>query len=208
MFIKVFVDEKPIYLADHDNNRLQQKIEEGFSFYDNNTNIKYNEVVNELRDTEKAGAVILQKDFNVLKKSFFDFFDIIEAGGGIVQNEDKDLLFIFRRDKWDLPKGKLETGERIEVCAEREIEEETGVTQLTLKRKIGETYHIYSEKGNDILKISHWFYFTCLSEQNMVAQTEEDIVEVKWIATKDIKTPMANTYNNIKEILGVFFDTP
>ncbi len=208
MFIKVFVDEKPIYLADHDNNRLQQKIEEGFSFYDNNTNIKYNEVVNELRDTEKAGAVILQKDFNVLKKSFFDFFEIIEAGGGIVQNEDKDLLFIFRRNKWDLPKGKLETGERIEVCAEREIEEETGVTQLTLKRKIGETYHIYSEKGNDILKISHWFYFTCLSEQNMVAQTEEDIVEVKWIATKDIKTPMANTYNNIKEILGVFFDTP
>ena len=153
-------------------------------------------------------VVVLQKDFEKLKSSFFKQFEIIEAAGGIVQNDDKAILFIFRRGKWDLPKGKLEKGETIEFCAEREIEEETGLKQLTLHKKVGETYHIYNENGKDILKISHWFYFTSAGTKKTVPQVEEDIEEVKWVSTRNIKEPMANTYKNIKDILTVFFDTP
>jgi 8-oxo-dGTP pyrophosphatase MutT (NUDIX family) len=208
MILKIYVNEKPIILADKDNNRLQHKIDDGFLFFDGNTNVDFSKIVNDLKNGETKGVVILQKELNELKKSFFDSFEIIEAAGGIVLNELKELLFIYRNGKWDIPKGKLETGETVEYCAKREVEEETGVSNLNFKRKIGETYHIYTEKGKNILKVCYWFYFTCDGVHNIAAQEEEGITEVKWIATKDIKKPMENTYENIKNILSTFFDTP
>ncbi len=204
MYIKIFVNEKPIYLADHSNNILQHKINEGHLFYDNNTNLNYKDIVQQLTKPNTSGIVILDKNLQQLLSEFQAAFKVIEAGGGIVQNQENEILFIYRRQKWDLPKGKLEKGETIETCAQREVEEETGVTNLTLKNKIGETYHIYQEKGEQIFKISHWFYFTCPSNQNTLAQTEEDITEVKWISPQDIEKPLQNTFQNINEIVGKF----
>jgi 8-oxo-dGTP pyrophosphatase MutT (NUDIX family) len=60
----------------------------------------------------------------------------IVAAGGLVFNENKELLMIYRRSKWDLPKGKLDEGETIEECAIREVEEETGVQQIILGKLI------------------------------------------------------------------------
>ena len=207
MYLKIFINEKPIYLADKNNNNLQYLINEDVDFYDNNTNINYNNIVKKLQETEKKGAVIIDKNLNELKNDFFKAFHIIEAGGGIVQNEQNEILFIYRLGKWDLPKGKLEVGETIEHCAQREVEEETSVTNLALKTKIGETYHIYKIKEENILKISHWFHFTCPTLQTTTPQTEEDITEIKWIAPKDFKIPLSNTYNNIKEITYKFLST-
>jgi ADP-ribose pyrophosphatase YjhB (NUDIX family) len=208
MLIKIFINEKPIYLIDEVTNNLKELSVKEDTFFVENKQVVVESLLEKLNSVKYSMAILMSKNLDRLKTDFFSHFAIIEAAGGIVQNENKDILFIFRRNKWDLPKGKLEQGETIETCAEREIEEETGITQLTLKRKIGETYHIYKERGKTILKISHWFYFTCPSNQQMIAQTEEDIEEVKWIATQDIKEPMENTYKNIKEILRTFFDTP
>ena len=58
----------------------------------------------------------------------------IQAGGGLVENEKGEILFMFRRGKWDLPKGKLDPGESLENCALREVKEETGIRILELKR--------------------------------------------------------------------------
>jgi 8-oxo-(d)GTP phosphatase len=207
MYNKVFVNEKPIYLADHNKNNLQDKINQGFIFYDNNTNLNYLDIVSQLSHPHVAGIVILQKNAEQLLAEFKTSFKIIEAGGGIVQNEAGEILFIYRLNKWDLPKGKLEKGETIEICAQREVEEETGVTNLTLKNKIGETYHMYQEKGVQIFKLSHWFHFTCPSHQSTIAQTEENITEVKWIAIKNIQEPLENTYDNIREIVGRFMQS-
>ncbi len=208
MLIKIFVNEKPIYLTNALTKHLKElSVKEDTLFLENET-VDATSLLQQLDSKKFATAIFLSNNFEILKENFFSQFEIIEAAGGIVQNERKEILFIFRRGKWDLPKGKLEAAETIETCATREIEEETGVNKLTLKRKIGETYHIYKERGKLILKISHWFYFTCPSSQKMVPQTEEDIVEVKWIATKNIREPMSNTYKNIKEIINTFFDTP
>lgn len=204
MYYKIFVNEKPIYLADHNNNNLQHKINEGFLFYDSNTNLDYTEIVTHISKPDLRGIVILHKDLDHLLSEFKSSFKNIHAGGGIVQNEENEILFIYRRNKWDLPKGKLETGETIEICAQREVEEETGVHNLILQSKIGETYHIYQEKGEQILKISHWFHFNCPSNQKVIAQTEEDITEVKWIPLKNIQEPLQNTFNNISDILEKF----
>jgi ADP-ribose pyrophosphatase YjhB (NUDIX family) len=208
MLIKIFINEKPIYLTDELTNNLKELSVKEDTFFAENKHVDAGSLLEKLDSARYSKAVLLTNNVEKLKTDFFSQFNIIEAAGGIVQNENKDILFIFRKGKWDLPKGKLETGETIETCAEREIEEETGITQLTLKRKIGETYHIYEERGKTILKISHWFYFTCPSSQKMIAQTEEDIAEVRWISTQNIKEPMENTYKNIKEILKTFFDTP
>jgi len=209
MQIKIYVDESPIYIIDELSDELKKlSTQKEVLFLNEKTRTDKAEILSALQDNKKEAIIICSKNLQKLKEDFFQQFIIIEAAGGIVQNENKDLLFIFRRDKWDLPKGKMEEGETPELCAEREIEEETGVKNLSLKHKIGETYHIYKERGDTILKICHWFYFITKSNQKVIPQTEEDIAEVKWIHTKDIKEPMKNTYQNIKDILTVFFDTP
>ena len=57
---------------------------------------------------------------------------IIKAGGGLVKNEKGEVLFMFRKGKWDLPKGKLDPGETMDACAVREVMEETGVSGLSI----------------------------------------------------------------------------
>ena len=102
----------------------------------------------------------------------------------------------------------MEKAEREEECAVREIMEETGVTGLHLKRKVGESFHVYNQFGKHFLKITHWFHITCSSKQQLIPQTEEDITEIKWVKTIDIKEPVSNTYPSIKDILAIFFDEP
>ena len=208
MQIKIYVDEAPIYITDELSAELKNLSTQKDVLLLKDKNIQASVILSTVKNNKKKAVIILGENFRQLQNEFFNQFKIIEASGGIVQNEEKELLFIFRRNKWDLPKGKMETGETAETCAAREIEEETGVNNLHLKHKIGETFHIYEERGDTILKVSHWFYFVSEGTQNTVPQTEEDIAEVKWIHTKDIKKPMANTYQNIKDILTIFFDTP
>ena len=90
----------------------------------------------------------------------------IQAGGGLVENEQREVLFIFRRGKWDLPKGKLDRGETLEQCAIREVEEETGVGQLQLIRFLLITEHEYVERGKKILKETHWWLMKTGGSQN------------------------------------------
>ena len=165
-------------------------------------------MLHEIKKDEFHAGVLWHEDLEKLKKTFFKNFTVIEAAGGIVQNDKKELLFIHRLGKWDLPKGKVEKGEKLEDCAMREVTEETGVKGLSLKKKIGETYHVYDQFGKHFLKISHWFYMTCPSNQELKPQTEEHITDIKWVKTIDIKEPIKNTYPSIKNILSRFFDTP
>ena len=208
MQIKIYVNESPIYITDELTAELKKKSsQQNVLFINDEKLIIVDDILDEL-NKDKIEVIIFVDEIEKVKAKLFAHFTNIAAAGGVVQNEKKELLFIFRRGKWDLPKGKLEKKETVEICAAREIEEETGVKDLVLKHKIGETYHIYEENKKQILKTSHWFYFISQGKQKTAAQTEEDIVEVKWIHTSNIKEPMANTYQNIKHILSKFFDTP
>jgi mutator protein MutT len=99
----------------------------------------------------------------------------ILAAGGIVRNENGEILMQYRRGKWDLPKGKLDDNETIEECAVREVEEETGLTNIQLGALIGVTNHRYVERGLEIDKETHWFAMRVAGDQTLVPQTEEDI---------------------------------
>ena len=68
------------------------------------------------------------------------------AAGGLVTNPNGEILWIFRRGFWDLPKGKLDEGETIQSCAVREVQEETGLINIQLHQMIGFTNHTYFDK--------------------------------------------------------------
>lgn len=127
----------------------------------------------------------------------------IVAAGGLVFNEKKQLLMIFRREKWDLPKGKLDKGEKIEDCALREVEEETGLKKLVLKNFAGLTYHEYFDKysNKNVTKETHWYEMFAPGDQPLTPQTEEDIQEIEWVDEKHIREKLNNTYPNIIEIV-------
>lgn len=205
MHIKIYFGDKPVYLCDDLNEELKEILHHPDAvFMDEISNAGIKSLLHEIVKEEFHAGVLLNNNLKELKKAFFKNFTPIEAAGGIVENDKKELLFIFRLGKWDLPKGKVEKGEDIEATAEREVEEETGVTHLKMKKKVGETYHTYNAFGKHFIKTTHWFYMTCPSKQEVKPQTEEDIAEVKWVKRKDIKEPLENTYPSIKDILKTF----
>ncbi len=209
MNIRIYFGDKPVILCDTIDKEINEILHHPDAvFVDEISPRAIKAMLHEIKKEEFHAGVLWDTDLKKLKETFFKNFTIIEAAGGIVQNDKKDILFIYRLDKWDLPKGKIEKGEEEEACAVREVTEETGVKDLHLKKKIGETYHVYDQFGKHFLKVSHWYYMTCSSTQKLVPQTEEHITEIKWVKTKDIKEPMQNTYPSIKDILSTFFDEP
>jgi 8-oxo-dGTP pyrophosphatase MutT (NUDIX family) len=209
MYINIYFGDKPVILCNEIDKDLNEILHHPDAvFVDEISPRAMKSMLHEIKKEEFHAGVIWHSDLEKLKETFFKNFKVIEAAGGIVQNDKKELLFIYRHDKWDLPKGKIEKGEKEEDCALREVTEETGVKDLHLKKKIGETYHVYDEFGKHFLKLSHWYHMTCPSKQELKPQVEEHITEIKWIKTIDIKKPIENTYASIKDILGRFFDAP
>lgn len=133
---------------------------------------------------------------------FKGMFTRIEAAGGIVRNEKQEYLFIKRLGVWDLPKGKLHKKEHCENGALREVNEETGLTNLTISKQLPSTFHIYTDwNGREILKETFWFEMACSGIQNPVPQLEEDITEVRWFSFADLNTPVQNTYASLRNLL-------
>lgn len=130
----------------------------------------------------------------------------IVAAGGLVTNDFNELLMIFRRGKWDLPKGKLDNGETVEECATREVEEETGIGNLELGDLVGLTFHEYFDKwvNSDVVKETHWYAMKVKGKPLPTPQAEEHIEKIIWADDTAIKECMQNTYPNIEGIIGKF----
>ncbi len=130
----------------------------------------------------------------------------IIAAGGIVVNPKQEILWIFRRGFWDLPKGKLDPGETIPQCALREVEEETGLTQIQLNEIITITYHDYFDNylNTQVTKETHWYKMSIQDLQNGIPQTEEDIEKMEWFSLDALGIPMQHTYENIKLVIAAY----
>lgn len=131
-----------------------------------------------------------------------DKFKIVEAGGGVVQKGDR-MLLIHRLGKWDLPKGKLDKGEKISECALREVEEETLVKCL-LGPKICHTWHTYIRNKKYVLKKTSWYAMECLDDSKMAPQTEEDIDEVRWMDLREMREALYNSYRTIRFVVSEY----
>lgn len=140
-------------------------------------------------------------DIKRLWDDFTGICKIVSAAGGVVKSPSNNILAIYRRGSWDLPKGKIENGESIEEAAIREVEEETGIQVQSIGEKITTTYHTYrSKSGKLILKPSHWYYMTS-EESELIPQTEEDIEKAIWIKAEELLALEEPIYSTIADVV-------
>jgi len=132
---------------------------------------------------------------------FCNQYDVIYASGGVVFKDDS-LLMIFRNNKWDLPKGKRELTESDKDCALREVEEECGISDLSLIRFLKYTYHTYSIDEKKILKITSWYLMSSKYEKKLIPQLSEGITHVEWVRPENINTKLENSFNNIIDLFN------
>ncbi|WP_420461083.1 NUDIX hydrolase [Neolewinella sp.] len=145
---------------------------------------------------------LLSPDVEVLWHDFRSHYKWVEAAGGVVTNvRNGKQLFIFRRDYWDLPKGKLDDGEAPATAALREVEEETGVEQLELGPALPTTYHTYrSSKDTRILKPTYWFAMTT-EQQELTPEASEGIVMAQWRGVSEVLSDDGPIYANLRALL-------
>lgn len=205
MFIKIYFKDKPLFLCDEVDETIQPYIHHDDAvFIDELNSHTVKTMIHEMEQPLVHAGVFFHTSLDELKKAFFKKFTFIQAAGGLVQNEKKEILIIFRRGKWDLPKGKLDNGEILEDCAVREVEEETGLKNVQLISPLSITYHAYHEGARFILKESHWYQMKVNGVQKLVPQTAEDIHEIKWVTADNLKTYLKNSFPSVKDVLGLF----
>jgi len=133
---------------------------------------------------------------------FNNRFKTVEASGGLVKNKNNFILFIYRNNKWDLPKGKIRKRESIEEGALREVIEETGIKGLKIKNQIDTTYHIYKGPKRHKIKNTYWFLMESDYNGKFKPQIKENISLVRWCQTKEIPKLLENSYKNIKRLIN------
>ncbi len=154
---------------------------------------------------QNEGPDLILKCINVdsLFEELKSQFKYIEAAGGLIE-QNKKYLFIYRLDKWDLPKGKIDKGENPKQAAIRECEEECAITGLEIINELPSTYHIYPYKGTYALKTTYWFLMKSGFAGKLIPQTEENIEKAEWLDADTIKSIVTkNTYPSVLDLIFV-----
>jgi 8-oxo-dGTP pyrophosphatase MutT (NUDIX family) len=206
MFVKIYFNDKPLFLCNDIDETIQPIIHHDDAvFIDELDSHAVKTMIHEMQLPQVHAGVYFHNDLEELIKEFTKKFSVVKAAGGLVENKKKNILMIFRRGRWDLPKGKLDKGETLEACAIREVEEETGLRNIKLLGPLTITYHTYHEGTKFILKESHWFRMQVTTEQKLVPQTNEDIQQIQWVNLKDLEKYLKNSYPMISDIIETYF---
>lgn len=201
-YITIYFEDKPVFLCDTITKEINELMHHPDAiFIDEISTAAINSLLHEINKEQFHTGILFDKNLKKLQTSFFKHFTLIQAGGGVVKNKKGAILMIFRRGKWDLPKGKLDEGETIEECAKREVQEETGLQEIEIIKPLTITYHTYTQFGKHILKESHWYAMKTTGDEKLTPQTEEDITEITWATKEDLKKYMLNTFPTIAEVL-------
>lgn len=132
---------------------------------------------------------------------FAEDFAAVEAAGGVVENARGERLMIHRNGRWDLPKGHIEPGESAEVCAAREIAEETGVG-AEVAAPLCATWHAYwfpkTERWE--LKRTHWFLLRASGDGPLVPQTEEGIERAAWCSPREFAARLETAFPTVQKV--------
>ena len=211
MYIKIYFNDKPLFLTDEMTEEIQ-----GYAHHDDAILIDefshpaVNAMIHEMRREKVHAGIFIHSDLATLKKAFWKKFNLVQAGGGLVNNGAQAWLFMLRRGKWDLPKGKLDAGETLEQCAVREVGEETGLGAVRLDAPLLITYHTYDENGKHILKETHWYRMSVSGKQAAIPvpdqriakfQADEAITEIVWADKERVAALTKNTFPSIIDVL-------
>jgi 8-oxo-dGTP pyrophosphatase MutT (NUDIX family) len=200
--ITIYFNNKPVFLCDEITAVIDEYRHHPDTVYiDELSTASINSLLHEINKPQFHAGILYDKDLLKLKAAFFKHFTLIKAAGGLVKNKNGEILLIFRLGKWDLPKGKLDDNETIEECAKREVQEETGLSNLEIIESISVSYHTYVQFGKHILKETHWYAMRSIGNEKLIPQTEEDITETIWVKPADLKKYLLNSYPSIIKIL-------
>jgi len=190
MSYKIYLNNKAIILTDN----INESDKNVYAF----ATVNIDKIISKLQNTSLEEAYLYHPNLPEAWQKFQTHFDVIEAAGGIVENDEKKYLFIYRNGKWDLPKGKMEAGEAPDETAIREVKEECGIQNIVIDHFLLDTYHLFTENKKKRLKITHWYKMREQDKSPLVPQTEEGIEKVEWIDVLSDDFPLANSYENIK----------
>lgn len=154
--------------------------------------------------THNKVLYILDEDTEKLMEYIKSFYTILEAAGGIVKRADGKFLGIFRNGVWDLPKGKVEKGEFYKQTALREVQEECGLNDIEVGKRLIDTYHTYQEKGNRIIKRTIWYEMFLNHNETPVLQAEEGITDCRWFDSETVGEALKNTYESLRDVYKIF----
>tara|TARA_B100001093_G_scaffold454863_1_gene464555 strand:- start:1097 stop:1729 length:633 start_codon:yes stop_codon:yes gene_type:complete len=201
---KIFINNIVIILAQHKQGFKLPKRIENITIYTINKLSNLQKLITAIEiGSITENLVILTDDLDWLQKNFLKSFKIVIAGGGLVTNSTGKVLMMYRKKKWDLPKGKIEKDESIKDGAVREIEEETGVKVLAIQQKLGKTYHTYKLKDKWVLKETHWYLMNGDDTSELVPETKEGIEKVEWCTKKEVKEYLKNSYVSIQDVFDL-----
>ncbi|PKD18261.1 NUDIX hydrolase [Salegentibacter salinarum] len=188
---KVFVNDIPLILStkkDFGENYVSLPIKK----------VRIKRIIKKISKGELLYVNLYHEKEEKLLKHLFKKLRVVTAAGGMVLNDKDEILFIYRKKRWDLPKGKTEKNETIEASAIREVEEETGVEGLQVTKFLQKTYHIFKRKGRYRLKVTHWYEMRTSYEGELRPETKEGIEKAKWKDLKKSQKALQKSYANIK----------
>jgi 8-oxo-dGTP pyrophosphatase MutT (NUDIX family) len=202
MYIKIWFNDKPLFLADAITDEIAPFAHhEDTVMIDEFSSPGIKSMIHEMRQDKVHAGIYVHGNLAELQKAFMKKFKLVKAAGGLVENPKKEVLMIFRRGKWDLPKGKLDRGESLETCAVREVKEETGLGGIILEKPLLVTYHTYEQNGKQFLKESHWYLMTSSDNGELKPQLEEDISKAEWTNPSQLKKYALNAFPSVVDVL-------
>ena len=198
---KVFFNQKPIVLT----TEIILPTEDSPLFFVKFTTKKF--ILQVLKSKKVKMLYLYHSKEEKLWYYFFSMFKLIEAAGGLVKkSKTNHFLFIFRNKKWDLPKGRINKNEEIENAAIREVEEETGVKNLSIIKTLNTTYHIFKKNRKYRLKKTFWYLMNTNYNGKLTPETNEGIEEAIWIDKNSIDSLKGKMYQNINLVISNYFE--
>jgi ADP-ribose pyrophosphatase YjhB (NUDIX family) len=162
------------------------------------TSTPFKKILRIMRTTRIKRLYLVHVNPKKLISDFKKKLPVTIAAGGVVQHENGKLLFIYRKKRWDLPKGKVDNGESLQGAAKREVKEETGVKKIKVGKLAGITYHIFKRNNRYQLKESHWFFMKSSYEGTLVPEVKEEITKASWKNKDKTAKAIEKTYPNIE----------
>lgn len=197
--ISIYFEERVLHLTDDINGTLGENFDTIHQFSTPGDLCQFLHKFTE--DISLQTGYLYGEDIEAIFKHTKSYYKFIEAAGGIIHNRTGDFLFIYRLGKWDLPKGKLDKGEKPKDAAVREVHEEVDLEGVQIKRKLPSTFHTYPLKGKTVLKETHWYEMQYLGDSLGKPQTTENIERLEWRSKENIQDILCNTYPSILPII-------
>ena len=188
---KVFVKDIPIILSTEKNiGKQYTSIPLKFA--------RFKKLIKKINNGKLIYVNLYHKNEEKLERFLRKKLPVVEAAGGLVYNNKREILFIYRNGKWDIPKGRIEKKESHQEAAVREVEEETGITGLEVKKFLTTTYHVFKRNGKFKLKVTYWFEMYSEFDGEFIPQIDEGILKVKWKNFEKTQKALRDSYENIK----------